>query len=53
MVGQNTGAARPDRAEAAVWVAARCNVLFMTTLGGVFFVFAPQIVGLFPTTWKS
>ena len=47
MVGQNLGAARPDRAEAAVWVAARCNVLFMTTLGGVFFVFAPQIVGLF------
>jgi putative MATE family efflux protein len=47
MVGQNLGAARPDRAEAAVWVAARYNVKFMTTLGGLFFLFAPQIVGLF------
>jgi len=47
MVGQNLGAARPERAEAAVWVAARYNVMFMTALGGLFFVFAPQIVGLF------
>ena len=47
MVGQNLGAARPDRAEQAVWVAARYNVAFMTTLGGLFFLFAPQIVGLF------
>ena len=44
--GPEPGRRPPDRAEAAV-VAARCNVLFMTTLGGVFFVFAPQIVGLF------
>lgn len=47
MVGQNLGALRPDRAEAATWTAARYNAVFMTTLGGVFFVFAPQIVGLF------
>ena len=46
MVGQNPR--RPaDRAEAAVWVAARYNVVSMTALGGLFFVFAPQIVGLF------
>ena len=47
LVGQNLGAARPDRAEASVWVAARYNVAFMTVLGGLFFVFAPQIVGAF------
>lgn len=47
MVGQNLGAARPDRAEAAVWTAARYNAIFMTVLGGLFFAFAPQIVGLF------
>jgi putative MATE family efflux protein len=47
MVGQNLGAARPDRAEAAVWAAARYNAIFMTVLGGLFFAFAPQIVGLF------
>ena len=47
MVGQNLGAARPDRAETAVWAAARYNAIFMTVLGGLFFAFAPQIVGLF------
>lgn len=47
MVGQNLGAARPERAEAATWAAARYNAMFMTALGGVFFLFAPQIVGLF------
>jgi putative MATE family efflux protein len=47
MVGQNLGAARPDRAEAAVWTAARYNAVFMTALGGLFFAFAKPIVGLF------
>jgi len=47
MVGQNLGALRPDRAEAATWAACRYNAIFMTTLGGTFFVFAPEIVGLF------
>jgi len=47
MVGQNLGAMRPDRAESATRTAARYNVIFMTTLGGLFFAFAPQIVGLF------
>ena len=47
LVGQNLGAARPDRAEQSVWVASRYNTIFMTTLGLVFIVFAPQIVGLF------
>ena len=47
MVGQNLGAARPDRAEKAAWTACRYNVIFMTTVGAFFFVFAPWIVGLF------
>jgi putative MATE family efflux protein len=47
MVGQNLGAARPDRAEAATWAACRYNAIFMTVLGGTFFIFAPEIVRLF------
>lgn len=47
LVGQNLGAERPDRAEKSVWRAARYNTIFMTVLGGIFVIFAPQIVGLF------
>ncbi|HKJ15893.1 MAG TPA: MATE family efflux transporter [Xanthomonadales bacterium] len=47
MVGQNLGAARPGRAEKAAWMACRYNAIFMTAAGGIFFIFAPQIVGLF------
>ncbi|MDH3440402.1 MAG: MATE family efflux transporter [Gammaproteobacteria bacterium] len=47
LVGQNLGAARPDRAEKSVWIASRYNVIFMTVLGLIFVIFAPQIVGLF------
>jgi len=49
LVGQNLGAARPDRAEQSVWIASRYNTIFMTVLGLVFIIFAPQIVGLFTT----
>ena len=47
LVGQNLGAARPDRAEASAWTAARYNAIFMTVLGFSFVVFAPELVGLF------
>ena len=47
LVGQNLGAARPDRAEKSVWVASRYNVIFMTVLGSIFIVLAPEIVGMF------
>jgi putative MATE family efflux protein len=47
LVGQNLGAARPDRAESSVWTASRYNVAFMTVLGGIFIVFAQPIVALF------
>jgi putative MATE family efflux protein len=47
LVGQNLGAARPDRAEKSVWTAARYNAIFMTALGFSFVAFAPQMVSLF------
>jgi len=47
LVGQNLGAARPDRAEKSVWRASRYNAIFMGILGLVSVVLAPQIVGLF------
>jgi putative MATE family efflux protein len=46
LVGQNLGAGRPDRAEAAVWFTARLNTLLLAVVGVVFFVFARSIVGL-------
>jgi Na+-driven multidrug efflux pump len=49
MVGQNLGAGRPDRAEAAVWTAARYNMLFLGSVGLVFLIAAPQIAALFTT----
>ncbi len=47
MVGQNLGAGRPDRATESAWKAARYNMVFMTTVGALTFVFAPQITALF------
>ena len=47
LVGQNLGAAEPERAEQSVWIASRYNTLFMGVAGAVLFALAPQIVGLF------
>jgi putative MATE family efflux protein len=47
MVGQNLGAGRPDRAERAVWTAARYNMVFLGLVGLVFVMAAPAIAGLF------
>jgi putative MATE family efflux protein len=47
MVGQNLGAARPDRAERAVWTAAVYSMIFLGSVGIVFLVFAGPITGLF------
>jgi putative MATE family efflux protein len=47
MVGQNLGAGRPDRAERAVWTAARYNMVFLGLVGLVFVIAAPLIAGLF------
>jgi putative MATE family efflux protein len=47
MVGQNLGAGRPDRAERAVWTAARYNMIFLGSVGVLFLIAAPLITGIF------
>ncbi len=47
MVGQALGAGNPDRAEKAVWTAARYNVAFLGLMGLIFGLFAPAIVSGF------
>ncbi len=47
LVGQGLGARNPDRAEAAAWMAARINLIFLGGLGVVFVVFAPWIIAAF------
>ena len=47
MVGQNLGAGRPDRAEKAVWTAARYNMIFLGTVGIGFLFGAPYLTGIF------
>ena len=49
LVGQNLGAKKPDRAARSVWLAGSYNMLFLTTVGLIFFAFAPAIVGVFAT----
>jgi putative MATE family efflux protein len=49
LVGQNLGAAKPERAEQSVWRASKYNAIFMAAVGVVMIVFAPQIVSLFST----
>lgn len=49
LVGQNLGAGRPDRAEAAAWQAAWYNTLALGVVSLVFLLFAPELVGLFTT----
>ena len=47
LVGQSLGAKKPDRAAEAVRVATKYDVIFMSAVGLVFWVFAVPIVGLF------
>jgi putative MATE family efflux protein len=47
MVGQNLGAGQPDRAERAVWTAARYNTVLLGVIGCIFVAAAHPIVGLF------
>ena len=47
MVGQSLGAGKPDRAEQAVWIAGRYNMVVLGAVGLVFIVLAGPIVGLF------
>jgi putative MATE family efflux protein len=49
LVGQNLGAGKPDRAEAAAMKAAWYNAACLAVVGAVFLAFAPQIVSMFST----
>src|SRR5246500_415448 len=47
LVGQNLGAGKPDRAEAAVWRTGPYNVAFLGGVGLFFILFAEPVVRLF------
>lgn len=47
IVGQSLGARDPERAERAVWIAARYNMAVLGSVGLIFIVFAGPVVGLF------
>ncbi len=47
LVGQNLGAGRPDRAEAAAWKAGHYNTMCLGSVGIVFLVFAPLLISIF------
>ena len=47
LVGQNLGANQPDRAETSVWRAAFCNLLFLTPIGLLLYLFAENVIGIF------
>ncbi|KTG30641.1 MATE family efflux transporter, partial [Haloferax profundi] len=50
IVGQNLGAQKPDRAESAVWLAAKVGASVMVVIGVVAYLFAEPIVGFFIST---
>jgi putative MATE family efflux protein len=47
LVGQNLGAGRPERAEQAVQRAAVYNFAFLGTVGLIFVLLAPSVIGIF------
>ncbi len=47
LVGQNLGAGKPDRAEAAVWRAGLYATVLLSSIGLMFLLFAPPLVRLF------
>jgi putative MATE family efflux protein len=47
LVGQNLGAKKPDRAEQAVWMAARYNMWVLGVIGLLFVAFAGPIIRFF------
>lgn len=47
LVGQNLGAKEVDRAENAVWLTTRYNVIFMASVTGIYLLFNQQLAGFF------
>jgi putative MATE family efflux protein len=47
LVGQNLGAGKPDRAEAAAWKAGLYNTVFLGTVSLIFLIFAPWLIAIF------
>lgn len=47
MVGQALGAKKPERAEQAVWTAAKYNAIVLGFVSVLFVAFAPQIVAIY------
>ncbi len=47
LVGQNLGAQKPDRAEKSVWLSSKFNLVFMSLLSIILWVFAEPLVGFF------
>lgn len=47
LVGQNLGALKPDRAEKSVWRSAFLNMIFLTIISIIFFIFAPYFIPWF------
>jgi Na+-driven multidrug efflux pump len=50
LVGQNLGAGRPGRAERSAWISSGLYTVLLFAVGLVFFVFSPQVIGLFNRT---
>lgn len=49
LVGQNLGADKPERAEAAVWIATKFNILVLSVVGVGFVLMANPLIRLFTT----
>lgn len=49
LVGQNLGAQQPDRAEKSVWRTAFLNMIFLSSVGLIFILFAKPILSFFTT----
>lgn len=49
LVGQNLGAEQPDRAEKAVRIATKFNMIFLGITGLLFIIFSKPLIGIFTT----
>lgn len=47
LVGQNLGAARPDRAESSVWKTGIYNMYFMVSVSVLYFIFNEELMSFF------